>query len=434
MLDESGNGSVGFQAVGNNVRITNLSVAVSSQNAQAKATTYKGQIGDAFRISGTNSGSTGDNAPAAIDLLDGEILYVVWTGGDPSAIATATFSGYVLPFKATPADGVATWTDPIAAGDGTLIYPALKSPNYVPGESGWQLDKEGTAELNTVIIRGDMYVDGPGISAIKGYVREVEGANGVFIPVLDYQVDNDTFSPGCTYAYEDPPYVYYVVEGARNFNNPGRLPARVIVRSESSDGSGLSNIVIHECDNMYVLRYDAAGNIIPNAANVGIYGYCSVTGPVYGDVFLAGLDNTDTGRGVIYSQTIATVSSTIGATEGQVFSSGSLFRKNRAYEITARGKVNVNTAAGAPNFKFRKSNVSGQILYDFGGVWCGTTGANYNVTMTGVFTVGNADINTAWTLTMTGSSTWTANFGNPRCVELRDIGPSSAFVGYTQLV
>lgn len=50
------------------------------------------------------------------------------------------------------------FSNPIAAGDGTLLVDAIKSPNYVLGASGWSINADGTAEFNDVTVRGDFEV------------------------------------------------------------------------------------------------------------------------------------------------------------------------------------------------------------------------------------------------------------------------------------
>lgn len=39
------------------------------------------------------------------------------------------------------------FANPIAGGGGSLVRPALKSPDYVPGASGWTVNRDGTAEF-----------------------------------------------------------------------------------------------------------------------------------------------------------------------------------------------------------------------------------------------------------------------------------------------
>jgi hypothetical protein len=46
------------------------------------------------------------------------------------------------------------FTHDIAGGQGNLIISALQSPNFVHGETGWQIAKSGSAEFNDLEIRG----------------------------------------------------------------------------------------------------------------------------------------------------------------------------------------------------------------------------------------------------------------------------------------
>lgn len=52
------------------------------------------------------------------------------------------------------------FTNPLVAGT-TLIRAAINSPDYVAGVSGWSINKDGTAEFNSVTVRGMLEVDGP---------------------------------------------------------------------------------------------------------------------------------------------------------------------------------------------------------------------------------------------------------------------------------
>lgn len=46
------------------------------------------------------------------------------------------------------------FSNPIIGGGGVLVYPSIHSPDYVPGQSGWAIFKDGSAEFNNMIIRG----------------------------------------------------------------------------------------------------------------------------------------------------------------------------------------------------------------------------------------------------------------------------------------
>jgi hypothetical protein len=94
VIDASGYAAVSFQATDKKLEINNLSVVVSTHVKEALATVYKGQIGALYRISGSYAGSSGDSNSDTIYLNQGETIYVVWTGGDVGATATATISGW----------------------------------------------------------------------------------------------------------------------------------------------------------------------------------------------------------------------------------------------------------------------------------------------------------------------------------------------------
>ena len=46
------------------------------------------------------------------------------------------------------------FNNPIIGGGGTLVYPAIKSPDFVDSVSGWEINKDGSAEFNNLEIRG----------------------------------------------------------------------------------------------------------------------------------------------------------------------------------------------------------------------------------------------------------------------------------------
>jgi len=47
--------------------------------------------------------------------------------------------------------------NPIVGGD-TLVRARIKSPNYTPGVDGWTINRDGSAEFNNVLIRGELDV------------------------------------------------------------------------------------------------------------------------------------------------------------------------------------------------------------------------------------------------------------------------------------
>jgi hypothetical protein len=53
------------------------------------------------------------------------------------------------------------FSNPVTGGQGSLVRPAIKSPNYVAGVSGWSINRDGTAEFNGATFRGAVQIGGP---------------------------------------------------------------------------------------------------------------------------------------------------------------------------------------------------------------------------------------------------------------------------------
>lgn len=51
-----------------------------------------------------------------------------------------------------------TFSNPIVGGV-TLVRPAIQSPNYTAGVSGWAIKKDGSAEFNNIVLRGSGTID-----------------------------------------------------------------------------------------------------------------------------------------------------------------------------------------------------------------------------------------------------------------------------------
>lgn len=52
------------------------------------------------------------------------------------------------------------FSNPVTGGQGALVRPAIKSPNYVAGSAGWSINRGGSAEFNDVTIRGGTTIGG----------------------------------------------------------------------------------------------------------------------------------------------------------------------------------------------------------------------------------------------------------------------------------
>lgn len=393
-LDGSGNGTVTFQAVGANVRLSNIFFKVATSTNQAVCTIYKGTIADGNVILLSNSGSTGGNAKGNVDLFDGERVFVRWTGGDAGAVATATFTGGKIPFSDRVGTSNLTFDDPVAAGDGSLIYPAIKSPNYVAGTSGWSINRTGTAEFNNITVRGEL----DAVSPSGSYVRIFADANQAEALFQPPNVTGHNFGPGSIGTSSGATGSALVVAGP----------------SEGAPTPGSSGSI--------TLRYN----------NTGPVSYAEITADV---ITLTGLVEyspyaIDAGKGFVISGGTNVSSGAIGATETLVCSVTAFqYRANRAYRVEVSGLANVTSPPRRPSFRVRKDNgsspPSGTQLV-IGASTYGTT-ENHSIYCTGVFTVGGADVTTGLIFTALGSLGFNVTtLGTPAVVvNIYDIGAAA---------
>lgn len=92
--------------------------------------------------------------------------------------------------KRAVSDGFAS---PLVGGGGGLVYPSIHSPNFVPGSSGWTINKDGSAEFDNLTIRGTFQgVDFLVNTAGAFFYSPTEGAGNLIASVTP-QGGNDLF-------------------------------------------------------------------------------------------------------------------------------------------------------------------------------------------------------------------------------------------------
>jgi hypothetical protein len=55
---------------------------------------------------------------------------------------------------------VSGFSNPIAGDGGALAYPSIHSPNFESGVQGWSINKDGTAEFSSTVLRGTLTIEG----------------------------------------------------------------------------------------------------------------------------------------------------------------------------------------------------------------------------------------------------------------------------------
>lgn len=440
VLDGSGAGTVTFQPVGKNARITTLFVKASTAVLQANVSIYKGQVASTNIIGSTVSGSTGAPAFGNIDLLDGETLFVVWTGGDAGATATATFVGHTIPFDQVGGSEL-RWTDPVAANDGSLVFPAIKSPNFVAGVSGWSINRNGSVEFNDAVIRGSLSAGGGNVtlnsnglnihSSVTGKQFDIN-ANAGFLArrfpddgsaaemVTLSGAFGDSFGGAVILSPTNPSTINGNTFGAAliqsEFDVIGAQD-RPLLAFKSPNVTGLEKAVI----NLFGQRSTSGTDdsvIDLDAATV------NVTSPGIFTIL-----NIDGGRGWFHNGGTTTTSGAIAGTETTTLSIASTtYKANRAYRADIAGFC-TTSANGRPLFRIRKDTgttppTGVELCVDGHDI---ASGSMHGIGWSGVFTIGGSDVTTGLVFTATGSGAFNVTtLGSPPLyVNLYDIGSAT---------
>lgn len=104
------------------------------------------------------------------------------------------------------------FNNPIVGGGGALVYPSIHSPDYVPGVSGWSINKDGSAEFDDLTIRGTFEGTDFEISSAGIFIYSGTPAAGNLIASIASAAGSDRFGN----AY---------VQGIGSYGNPLAGPA-----------------------------------------------------------------------------------------------------------------------------------------------------------------------------------------------------------------
>lgn len=420
VLDGSGNGTISFQPNGSTVSISRLFVQVSTSVQQATVTLYKGSLNAANAIGTVVSGSTGGLASGQIFVTDGQTLYVQWTGGDAGATATATFSGKQVPFSSVGNDSI-TWSDPIAASDGTLVFPAIKSNNYVTGSTGWIVRRDGTFELSGGTFRGEVDVT----SADGSAVLIIPNAGGTidFVPKtiagVTVNANGSIYSSVAPYAFGRKGFLN--VSSPDITDSSGRsVPVSFQLAGASSDGTPYPGFAT--VNGLMELTGDMQvhGTLLVNT-NAIFQGTIVVNGHDLGKGFIVGASDVSNSLAVT------------GPNEATVLSTGSLsWPANRAFEVrhSAQGQLSAALTNNILAFSIKASGPGGTLIRTMGRAPLTSTLAT-GITQNRIFTTGGSALTRQLVLTMTvptganGTHVGSADF--PREFNIYDIGSAADY-------
>lgn len=264
------------------------------------------------------------------------------------------------------------------AGGLILVRPALRSPNFVTGTSGWTINADGSAEFNNVIVRGDLQVGG------VPPAPSIEVADLAHIPATlqtFYTGRGESLVAAIIFWRTATSYNYMATTSAGTaFTVVGRVTGASVeevfrwggglfdllsVGSSGTDdmaiGSGAGAQTVQIRSGVLFELLSGAIAQIDSGANLSI----SAGG-------LWDIDGVDAPRSMRASAIITASSANVTA-ETVVNSFTCDFTAGRAYSVRFGGRVDTSDANGRPRMRLRKTNAAGTLWGDFGG-W--TTNAN----------------------------------------------------------
>lgn len=256
--------------------------------------------------------------------------------------------------------------DPIVAGH-ILVRDAIQSPNFAAGVSGWQINRDGSAEFNNATIRGDLIVTDTATSFL-----EITGD----VPAELVNFYSAFYGGSAANFYvrwqaSSTEYYYQVIFKA----NAGTFVAY-------AEGWVISGAV-KESNNVFYVAGAAQKTqvnfLLRNSGNWVAFGQLGATNlstVFFQDVNISWnhsghpeadftIDGTSQGRGYIYVENITgSATSTTSLTEQlmHTMTNNATFKDGRAYKVTLKMAIK-SGAVQWPGVNIRETNLAGLQLF-----------------------------------------------------------------------
>lgn len=352
--------------------------------------------------------------------------------------------------------------NPITGGQGALIRPAIKSPNYVPGQSGWAVFRDGSGEFNNVDVRNGLSVGGvslwyTGTPAAGNLFLSIAAAAGTDQYGNHYPAGVTMYSGGTPSAQIDPSLSFtgpsFVSHGSQ-FPVPikAALSGGALMFDSDDAGNPVSvgpamNVSYTAVSHLLRTRmqsgaplststnalWDLNSSSDSDVANVNFW----TTDATALDVRNNGVSQP---RGIVNATPQPASVTGITTTATEVINTGSItFLANRAYEISVNVYGGSTVAGDTIGYSLHKTNAAGTTIHD----WLDAvvlTNASRNQPFYGrkIMRIGAANITTAISLAAVrrlGTGTLTCNDSPTQdpYIEVRDIGSASAYAGFFTL-
>lgn len=255
--------------------------------------------------------------------------------------------------------GFGAFTDPLVGGMSILIRDAIRSRNYVAGVSGWSINKDGTAEFDSIVIRGagefgpnpGQHIELTTTGQIKIYdsantlVMQLDGTGFLVQDIATGARILATLAAGVTLIALQPPDVAgYTFGSAFVYGDSDAAlgDAWMQLASPTINGGDSGRITIFGAN--ATSPTEPSTQIVLDAEQVFAQGAFAL------------------GRGPVARAYSGTDSAAVTAETTVLTSSSYAFRDGRAYKVTFGPSLITSNAFGAAQFRIRKNNAAGQLL------------------------------------------------------------------------
>lgn len=341
-----------------------------------------------------------------------------------------------------------TFSNPITGGQGALVRPAIKSPDYVPGVSGWSINRDGTAEFNDLTIRGTFNGNDFILNTSGFFLYSGTPAAGNLVASAAPTAGTDEFGNEygagfCTYGIDtfDMPITSQLLDGAVNFSQPGWPtfePGGIQVTSLSGNDSFRLAVAPPtsgepDFDAPSFEMYTSSESLgVPSEIQVYSEKFSLFPGTVT-DEFHFFVNFIEQGWGPVDFVARQTNSGTTTTAELVVLTSDTVdFYPNRAYKISVHGLVQSTVAADRVHVRIWKNAASGSSLMDSGQIVIPAASTQVLCDLSVVVITNSTPPTDVVVMSIsrtagTGNVSVIANATNPAYLKIEDIGTATDF-------
>jgi hypothetical protein len=267
--------------------------------------------------------------------------------------------------------------NPIVGGV-TLVRPAIRSPNYAAGLTGWTVNQDGSAEFNNVAIRGGLIEGAPGL-----YYSGTPAANNLVASVS-------------ATAFTDQ-FGNFVLAGEATYHFTSVGPSGSLAISVNDGAVTWWAATTGTLGPWTQTTQLQALNVVP-----GLF----ITAAI---MKLAAGDGNSYNIGHLSAPTTALLPLTINQTTAQTITGCSVqVASGRLYRFRVSLQFQGNIAAGNPSFQLGSPAI--QAAWGNAEIWDTSTGANRKVANTsGLLWQGPVLSTNVWEVTVDASAVFTAS-------------------------